>query len=156
LPREGQEDICSQCHLSTAANVTVRGRRREDYRPGMRMSDFVVAYRIDRPDTGIKVSGQVEQMRLSRCYVASKTMTCVTCHDPHDPPDEGRKLEHYRDKCLSCHKTESCKLPVKARVEKEPKDYCITCHMPRGPTDIPHLSFADHRVGIHAARADDK
>jgi tetratricopeptide (TPR) repeat protein len=51
---------------------------------------------------------------------------------------------------------ESCKLPIKARLEKEPNDYCIACHMPRGPTDIPHLSFADHRVGVHAARADDK
>ena len=30
-------------------------------------------------------------------------------------------------------------------------DNCIVCHMPRGPTDIPHFSFTHHRVGIHAA-----
>jgi hypothetical protein len=156
LPREAQEDICAQCHLSTAANVAVRGRRREDYRPGMRMADFVVNYRIDRPDTGVTVSGQVEQLRMSRCYVESRTLTCITCHDPHAPPEQDQKVEHYRNQCLSCHQAEPCTLPVKARVEKEPNDYCVNCHMPRSPTDIPHLSFADHRVRIHAPKADDK
>ena len=104
----------------------------------------------------MKVSGQIEQMRLSRCYVESKTMTCTTCHDPHSVVDESEKVEHYRNKCLSCHNTESCGLPVKARKEKEPKDNCTVCHMPRGPTDIPHFSFSHHRVGIHAAKRNDK
>jgi hypothetical protein len=154
LPRERQEDICSQCHLSGAANVAVRGRSKTDFRPGMRMSDFVVNYRIDRPESAMSVSGQIEQMRLSRCYIASKTMTCTTCHDLHGPPGKMGRVEHFRNKCLSCHKTESCGLPVKARKEKE--DNCITCHMPRGPTDIPHFSFSHHRVGIHTAKPNDK
>lgn len=155
LSRERQEDICSQCHLSASANVAVRGRSKEDFRPGMRMSDFVANYRIDRPDSPMTVSGQTEQMRLSRCYVESKTMTCVTCHDPHAHPDPAAKVEYYRDRCLSCHKTESCKLPIKTRQEKE-KDNCIACHMPKGPTDIPHLSFTHHRVGIHADKLNTK
>jgi len=37
-----------------------------------------------------------------------------------------------------------------------PKDNCIACHMPRGPTDIPHISFSHHRVGIHAANVNDQ
>jgi hypothetical protein len=100
------------------------------------------------------VSGQVEQMRLSRCYLESKTMTCATCHNPHSPPDESEEAERYRRKCLSCHHAESCGLPVEARRERQPQDNCIACHMPRGPTDIPHFSFTHHRVGIHAARPD--
>jgi hypothetical protein len=155
LPRERQEDVCSQCHLSGSARVAVRGRRKEDYRPGLRMSDFVVNFQLDRSSAPISVSGQTEQMRLSRCYVESKTMTCTTCHDPHSPPDDGAKVEHYRGKCLSCHKPESCGVPVKVRQEKA-KDNCVTCHMPRGPTDIPHLSFTHHRVGIHAGKAGDR
>jgi hypothetical protein len=95
------------------------------------------------------VSGQIEQMRLSRCYVESKTMTCTTCHDPHSLPDESQKASHFRGKCLSCHQTDSCGLSLTARQEKQ-QDNCIACHMPRGPTDIPHFSFTHHRVGIHA------
>jgi hypothetical protein len=156
LSREQQEDVCAQCHLSTPANIAVRGRSLEDFRPGMRMSDFVVNYRIDRPDSSMTVSGQIEQMRLSRCYVESKTMTCITCHDPHGHPAESAKVKHYRNTCLKCHKSESCGLPLKARQKKEPKDNCIICHMPRGPTDIPHFSFTHHRVGIHANKPNDK
>lgn len=148
LARTRQEDVCSQCHLSASADVNVRGRSKDDFRPGLRMSDFVVNYRIDRPDAAMTVSGQIEQMRLSRCYVESKSMTCTTCHDPHALPDESEKASYYRSKCLSCHQTESCSLAVEARQEKQ--DRCVACHMPRGPTDIPHFSFTHHRVGIHA------
>ena len=158
LSRERQEDVCSQCHLSGSADVAVRGRSKADFRPGMRLSDFVVSYRIERVKSARTVSGQIEQMRLSRCYLESNSMTCATCHDPHSaPPDELEKLEHYRNKCLSCHQTESCGLSIAARREKQKQDNCISCHMPRGPTDIPHLSFTHHRVGIHAAEPrDDK
>ena len=156
LSRERQEDICAQCHLSAAADVAVRGRGKVDFRPGMRMADFVVSYRIDRPESAMKVSGQIEQMRLSRCYIESKTMTCTTCHDPHSVPSEAEKVGHYRDKCLSCHKIDSCGLPVKTRMERQPKDNCTACHMPRGPTEIPHFTFTNHRVGVHTAKADDR
>jgi len=149
LTRERQEDVCSQCHLSASADVEVRGRSKTDFRPGLRMSDFVVNYRIDRPDSAMTVSGQIEQMRLSRCYIESKTMTCATCHDPHSPPEESDKPRYFRDKCLSCHQTDTCKLPVETRQEKA-QDSCFTCHMPRGPTDIPHFSFTHHRIGVHA------
>jgi hypothetical protein len=152
LSRSTQEDVCSQCHLSASADVNVRARSKADFRPGMRLSDFVVSYRVDRPESGMTVSGQVEQMRLSRCYRESKTMTCATCHNPHSLPDELEKVEYYRDKCLSCHQFESCTLAVETRNETQPQDNCIVCHMPRGPTDIPHFSFTHHRVGIHAAK----
>lgn len=151
LSREMQEDVCSQCHLSGSVSVNLRGRSKADFRPGMRLSDFSVSYRINRRQSAMTVSGQIEQMRLSRCYLESKTMTCATCHDPHSLPDESDKVEYYRTRCLSCHEVGSCGLPVEARREKQTNDYCVTCHMPRGPTDIPHLSFTHHRVGIHAA-----
>jgi len=151
LSRERQEDVCSQCHLSASADVNVHGRSRTDFRPGMKMADFVINYRIDRPDSAMTVSGQIEQMRLSRCYIDSKTMTCTTCHDPHSIPAESARTEHFRQKCLGCHQADSCGLPAKTRQEKQGN--CIVCHMPRGPTDIPHFSFTHHRVGIHSEEA---
>lgn len=156
LARERQEDICSQCHLSASADIAVRGRSKMDYRPGMRMADFVVSYVVDRPSSMMTVSGQIQQMRQSRCYIESKTMTCTTCHELHSSSNEATRLEHYRNKCLSCHKVESCLLPVKSRTEKDAKDNCIACHMPRGPTDIPHFSFTHHRIGIHLAKPNNK
>ncbi|MBI3866364.1 MAG: tetratricopeptide repeat protein [Planctomycetia bacterium] len=151
LSRERQEDVCSQCHLSGIADADVRGRSKADFRPGLRMSDFHISYRIERPESPMAVSGQIEHMRLSRCYLESKTMTCATCHNPHALPDESEKVDYYRNKCLSCHQVESCGLSVEARREQQTQDNCIVCHMPRGPTDIPHFSFTHHRVGIHAA-----
>jgi hypothetical protein len=150
LARATQEDICAQCHLSAFANVTVRGRSKTDFRPGMRMADFAVSYRVDRPNSAMTVSGQIQQMRLSRCYRESQTMTCTTCHDLHAPANHLAKADHYRNKCLSCHQTASCKQAMPARKTQE--DNCIACHMPRGPTDIPHLSFTHHRIGIHRAK----
>jgi hypothetical protein len=150
LSRERQEDVCSQCHLSGAADIEVRGRSMADYRPGLRISDFRVSYRVDREATRMTVSGQIEQMRLSRCYIESETMTCATCHNPHSRPDESDRVAHFRNKCLECHSTESCGVSLDTRITQQPDDNCVTCHMPRGPTDIPHLSFTHHRIGIHA------
>src|SRR4029079_3217429 len=71
LSREMQENVCSQCHLSGSVTVNLRGRSKSDFRPGLRLSDFLVSYRIDRPQSAMSVSGQIEQMRLSRCYLES-------------------------------------------------------------------------------------
>lgn len=149
LSRERQEDVCSQCHLSSSADVSVQNRSVEDFRPSRRMSDFRVSYRIDRPESARTVSGQIEQMRQSRCYIESETMTCFTCHDPHRSSRQAEKLEHYRNICLSCHQTDSCSESAELRAGTQPRDNCITCHMPKGPTDIPHFSFTHHRIGIH-------
>ena len=150
LSRERQEDVCSQCHLSGAADIEVRGRHVADFRPGLRISDFRVSYRVDREASRMTVSGQIEQMRLSRCYIVSETMTCATCHNPHARPDKSVEVAHFCNKCLQCHSTESCGLDSETRVSQQSDDNCVTCHMPRGPTDIPHLSFTHHRIGIHA------
>lgn len=150
LSREKQEDVCAQCHLSGSADVSVRGRSKADFRPGLRLADFVVSFRVDRQQSEMTVSGQIQQMRLSRCYQGSKSMTCATCHDPHAVPDKSQTVTYFRDKCLTCHREQSCKMPVAERRQKQAQDYCVTCHMPSGPTDIPHFSFTHHRVGIHA------
>eukprot|EP00913_Durusdinium_trenchii_P013401 g12582.t1 len=149
LSRERQEDICAQCHLPSTASVAVRGRSIDDFRPGQRMVDFSVGFRLDTPDSEMTVVGHIEQMKLSRCYIDSKTMTCTTCHDPHSLPAENEKMSYYRKKCMNCHNDQSCKVPVKTRIKTQPEDSCIACHMPTRPTDIVHFAFTHHRVGIH-------
>ena len=31
---------------------------------------------------------------------------------------------------------------------------CVECHMPSSPTEVPHVAFTHHRIGIHLPRTD--
>jgi predicted CXXCH cytochrome family protein len=95
------------------------------------------------------VVGHVEQMHLSRCYQASSTFSCLTCHDPHGEPAPADRVPHYQAVCLSCHRLESCTVGVARRKHESPANDCVQCHMPQAATDITHLAFTHHRVGIH-------
>jgi tetratricopeptide (TPR) repeat protein len=98
------------------------------------------------------VVGHVDQMRQSACYQKSPGMSCLTCHNPHQqtlPKDQDASYNFYREKCLNCHNTQPCKLELAQRLKKEPKDNCLACHMPRSDTEVPHVSFTHHRIGIH-------
>jgi tetratricopeptide (TPR) repeat protein len=151
LSRPLLESVCASCHLSGPANVALRGRRTGDFRPGTPLDDYVVHYRFDAGSEAMTVVGHVEQLRRSACYQKSDNLTCVTCHDPHRrqaPPDT---VAFYRQKCLDCHARHPCGLAEAERRKKQPADDCAACHMPRGDTDIPHVAFTHHRIGLHAA-----
>src|SRR5262249_22441498 len=104
---------------------------------------------LDTPDRAMSVVGHVEQMHLSRCYQGSQSFSCMTCHDPHDEPAPSGREAHYRAACLKCHEAQRCKVDPAVRRERSPSNDCVRCHMPTSPTEIPHLAFTHHRVGIH-------
>jgi predicted CXXCH cytochrome family protein len=93
-------------------------------------------------------------MQRSRCYQASGTMTCTTCHDPHAKPSASRTVAYFRSKCLACHTSpaKTCSLAEDVRRARDAQDNCASCHMPRGPTAVPHTSFTHHRIGHHQER----
>jgi hypothetical protein len=93
------------------------------------------------------IVGHVEQLAQSACYRGSETLTCVTCHDPHGPVAPAGKIEHYRSACMTCHDDARCKSSRVAREEKS--DNCVACHMPRARTEVPHVAFTHHHIGIH-------
>ena len=100
-------------------------------------------------ETGsMTVVGHVEQMHLSRCYQRSNTLTCLTCHSPHSEPKSQDRVDYYRSTCLTCHKLDHCKVSDVRRRMESPENDCIHCHMPRSPTEIPHLAFTHHRIGV--------
>ncbi|MFQ5733375.1 MAG: tetratricopeptide repeat protein [Planctomycetaceae bacterium] len=155
LSRELNEAICAQCHLRGAATSIIGGRKLSAFRPGLPLEDFRVDYQLELPATSMKVTGHLQQMRMSRCYTQSKTLTCTTCHNPHDTPAPEKRVQHYRSKCLSCHESEGgdgCRLAPSVRAAKSPQNDCLSCHMPRVPTDIPHFAFTHHRIGKNHAR----
>jgi hypothetical protein len=149
LPRELAESICQQCHLRTTAVVVARGRTASDFRPGLPLQDFLHAFEADAADGSMTVVGHVEQMHRSRCYTASATLTCLTCHDPHNEPQPGERPAHYRAVCLTCHQPDRCTVAPALRQRESPANDCTHCHMPRSPTEIPHLAFTHHRIGVH-------
>lgn len=146
LSRELADDVCAQCHLQSAARIRVRGQEDGAFRPGRRLRDYYVDYRLDPPSGQMEVVGHVEQLKASRCYQQSLTLTCITCHDPH--LDTAPRREYWRKNCLACHQEEQCGENKSHRVVTG-RDDCVQCHMPQSPTEVPHVVFTHHRIGIH-------
>lgn len=156
LDRKLSESICSQCHLRATAGVMARGRSMNDFRPGLPLDIFRADYRLHEAGSPMTVVGHVEQMRSSRCYQNSE-LTCTTCHDPHGFPAKAERVQYYREKCFSCHNVGQCTVDPDVRQRKSSENNCIVCHMPTSDTEIPHLAFTHHRIGIHPpGTADDE
>ena len=155
LDRKLSESICSQCHLQATAAVMARGRSMTDFRPGLPLDFFRSDYRLDEEASQMTVVGHVEQLRFSRCYQQSE-LTCTTCHNPHGLPKKLERVHYYRNKCLSCHSEEKCSVDPDVRMRKSSDNNCMTCHMPTSDTEIPHLAFTHHRIGIHSDQPKDE
>lgn len=155
LSRDLGEAVCQQCHLSGSADILARGRKPDDFRPGLRLQDFRHDYSLVSDNETMTVVGHVEQMHHSRCYQESKDFSCVTCHSPHGEPVAENHIAHYKSICLKCHAEESCKVEPARRAQESADNDCVHCHMPQSKTDIPHLAFTHHRVGIHDAKSRD-
>ena len=149
LSRELSEAVCEQCHLRGAAMVVNLGKDLRDFRPGLKLEDYRQVFRLDPPDSKMTVVGHVEQMVLSKCYQKSDRFTCLTCHNPHGQDGSLREPQPYIDVCLECHTRDKCRGDADKRAATKPGDNCLQCHMPTSDTDIPHLAFTHHRVGVH-------
>ena len=151
LPRDLAESVCQQCHLETASGALVRGRSKEQYRPGFAWTDFCVNYAFESSDDEMTVTGHVEQLRLSACYLADESLTCLSCHNPHETPEPAERLPYYRSACLKCHEADACGVARDERLRRNDNN-CAGCHMPHSPTDVAHVAFTHHRIGIHTGQ----
>ncbi|NND99124.1 MAG: hypothetical protein HKN47_17545 [Pirellulaceae bacterium] len=149
LTRELSESICQQCHCQGVQQVEVTDKDEWDFRPGLSLTDYRVdfQFRLDG-DNAMRLVGHVEQMHESKCYTETETLTCITCHDPHDPPAAGNLVEYHRDKCFQCHDNQSCGKTHADRIAANGND-CAKCHMPRRDTNVSHFALHNHRIGIH-------
>jgi hypothetical protein len=152
LPRELAEAVCHQCHLTSEVQVAARGRSPADFRPGLPWQDFAVDFEFGDPATNMTVVGHVAQMRQSRCYQRSDSLTCITCHSPHASVAAAERIAHHRATCQACHVEPACGVALAVRTADNAND-CVACHMPQSSTEIPHIAFTHHRIGIHRPEA---
>jgi predicted CXXCH cytochrome family protein len=132
-----------------AGVVLNRGKQLADFRPGLPLEEYRLDFEPKADGMPIKVVGNVEQLHLSRCYTQSKTLTCTTCHDPHGFPRPEERATYYRSICLNCHQAQQCTVGKEQLLQKSPDNDCTKCHMPRAATNVPHVSFAHHRIAVH-------
>ena len=107
-------------------------------------------HRLPMPDSGdepeladpVTIRFAPVGLMASRCFRESKTLSCLTCHNPHTNVVPASDLT-YRDKCLTCH---SSLQNVKwcRRVERA---NCLPCHMQK-VTLSASLTFTDHRIRV--------
>jgi hypothetical protein len=124
--RNRQMDLCAWCHAGHGTAVQTWF----SYKPGEPLNQYIELPHPD-PNAAIDVHGsQVELLTKSRCF-SSSNMTCITCHDVHASQ---HNLAEFSQRCLGCHKVESCK--VFSKLGSAIARNCIDCHMPLQETDL--------------------
>ncbi len=129
-------DFCGACHR-TSVDVALSGVT------GILSLRFP-AYRLER----------------SRCKgVEGASLTCVACHDPHEPL--AHVPESYDKNCLNCHGSESTLRGVPSQNDAHQateansarnsvcpvgQKACVGCHMPKYNIPNMHTTFTDHKI----------
>jgi predicted CXXCH cytochrome family protein len=152
LSQDRQMEVCMQCHLETTsqklpATLLRYGRGVFDYRPGEPLENYILHF--DRASGGedrIEFVSAAYRLRKSACYLKSGgSLTCVSCHNPHEPSNTPAAQRRYTEACQSCHQTAVRRL-VEARRHPVEQD-CGLCHMPkRRPSDAIHTYITDHLI----------
>lgn len=126
LPRDRQLALCSLCH----GGIGVEKAPAFSFAAGNALEDFL---KLEAPKENEKLDvhgNQVALLERSKCFKSSR-MTCSTCHDTHV---RQREATDFSEKCLTCHKVESCGLfPKRGRAIA---GKCVDCHMPNETTNV--------------------
>jgi tetratricopeptide repeat protein/cytochrome c554/c'-like protein len=86
------------------------------------------------------VRHQPSYLHRAACYRNSGgKLSCVTCHDPHEPLK--KTAASYDARCAACHAKVAHKTAVESRS-------CVSCHMPQVSTSAT-LRFTNHWIGVY-------
>ncbi|MEP6615604.1 MAG: multiheme c-type cytochrome [Ginsengibacter sp.] len=125
LTRQQNLELCALCHGGRLQKI----KPSFEFTAGDKLSDYFVP-NTTGPTVGDVHGNQYGMLRESKCFLRSGTLTCVTCHNPHE--NERGKIALLSQRCITCHNTEQhtfCKIDP-ARVPSM-KSNCIDCHMPK-------------------------
>ena len=148
--RDRQVDLCALCHNG--------GERIEltpafTYLPGQPLDRYFAGPPVESADQLDVHGNQVGLLKKSRCYLSSPNMSCSTCHDVHH---RERPAASYSDRCLGCHRWQSC--GASRTLGSKITCNCIDCHMPKQVTNaivsrtanrILHTSIRSHWIKVY-------
>ena len=154
LSHKRQLSICMQCHLEGKAWVLQNEDGWFDFRAGELLSNNRSVYypKVTKTEA-IEVGDSPQRLMLSKCFTESKgKLVCFTCHNVHKSI-KTFSIQHYNDKCLSCHKTEKLNT-IKVFKHNESLN-CVSCHMNRtGISNTLHgVSLTDHWIRKYAYKS---
>ncbi len=144
-------EVCQQCHTEGSVSVLRQGESAYSYRPSRPLEDYLALFGVDSDDANtIGVTSHAERMMQSECFVVSRAMDCVTCHNPHDSfRDYGP--EYFNATCIDCHAIDDlqAKVAPSTRTEHQVDSNCFSCHMPsESGRGVPHALFTDHFIRV--------
>jgi Cytochrome c554 and c-prime len=138
LSRDRQFEVCSQCHGGQGVRELLPAF---SYVPGQPLANYIDLGPVDT-NADIDVHGkQVVLLAKSRCFQSSSNMSCATCHDVHEPE---RNLATFSQRCLTCHKIETC--GVYPKLGPEIASNCIDCHMPNQESKVVFLDVNGKKI----------
>ncbi len=152
LSRDLQMDICQRCHLE-GLSVWHDHVTPEQVQIGRPLAAFKAVFAqggAHESEHEFGIASQADRLRKSACFQKSGTLTCTTCHDPHESPRVSGR-EEFNDTCRGCHNSPG---EVQCSMAAVPSQDCVGCHMRAGGTrDIPHVHFTDHYIRKRPAAA---
>ena len=121
-------NLCMSCHQTGDVRVLRPGKTYQDFRPGQPLDDTLSILMEPATPASPPQNDHLEHyysMTLSKCYRSSGGhMSCITCHDPHVEPAPEAAPAFFAQRCLTCHRENSCRLPLESRRQTNPPDNC--------------------------------
>jgi hypothetical protein len=126
LSRDRQLGLCALCH----GGLGVAKAPAFSFKVGDALEDYL-QLENPKPTDALDVHGnQLALLERSKCFTSSN-MTCSTCHNVHVPQ---REVKDFSERCLTCHKIQSCGLfPKRGR---SISNKCVDCHLPNQDSNV--------------------
>lgn len=147
LSRQQELDACAVCHSGNDKQKEVSTFK---FKMGDTLANFFLPWGSrHKANSDFDVHGNQSQLLAqSKCFTASTTLTCGTCHSPH--ADAATSLVTYSAQCSKCHaQPDHSSLKGAEAAAARLTNNCIDCHMPKQPSQA--ITFQLEGSGEHSA-----